>query len=62
MPSEWRAELRQAALLGYGDRISNLLQQAASSDALLADRLQGLAAAYDHRSILDLLEQAERGE
>ena len=62
MPSEWRAELRQAALLGYGDRISSLLQQAASSDALLADRLQALASAFDHRSILDLLEQAERAE
>jgi len=62
MPSEWRDQLRQAALLGYGDRISSLLQQAATTDAALADRLQAMASTYDHRSILDLLEQAEHAE
>ena len=62
MPAEWREELRQAALLGYGDRIARLLEQAAAKDSILAERLRALAAAYDHRTILDLLEQAERAE
>ncbi len=62
MPPEWRAQLRQATLLGYGDRITILLEQTADMDAALAERLQAMASAYDHRSILDLLEQAERAE
>jgi CheY-like chemotaxis protein len=62
MPAEWRSQLRQAALLGYGDRITNLVRPVAETDAALAEHLQRMTSNFDHRGILDLLDLAERGQ
>jgi CheY-like chemotaxis protein len=60
-PAPWRAELRQAVRLGYGDRISALLakQRARAPEAI--GHLERLAQAYEHEAILAALRQAEAG-
>jgi signal transduction histidine kinase/ligand-binding sensor domain-containing protein/CheY-like chemotaxis protein len=59
LPAEWRAALRQAALLGYLERITALLDELRPQQPALARQLRLLADNYDHNAILDLLRQAE---
>lgn len=62
MPAEWRAALRQAALLGYQERIFALLDALRMPQPLLARQLRRLADSYDHKAILDLLGQVEESD
>jgi hypothetical protein len=61
LPEEWRTDLRQAALLGYQDRILMLLDEINEGEAKLAEYLRHRAEDYDHQTILSLLSQAEGG-
>ncbi|MEJ2011291.1 MAG: two-component regulator propeller domain-containing protein [Anaerolineales bacterium] len=61
LPEEWRTDLRQAALLGYQDRLLMLLDEIKEGEAKLAEYLRQRAEDYDHQTILSLLSQAEGG-
>jgi hypothetical protein len=62
LPSDWRYELRQATLLGYANQINALIDTIQPSQPQTAEHLHRLAEAYDHQTILALLDQAERLE
>ncbi|BAY99784.1 multi-sensor hybrid histidine kinase [Tolypothrix tenuis PCC 7101] len=56
MPSEWIAELHQAAIAVDGDRILQLIEQIPQTHAELADKLTNLVRSFGFDEILELTE------
>jgi response regulator RpfG family c-di-GMP phosphodiesterase len=55
-PSEWREQLRQATVLGYASQIQALVSDIEGENPELARTLSRKAAAFEHKAILDALD------
>jgi hypothetical protein len=58
MSESWLQQVREAALLGYEDRLITLAQQLPATFAMLRSALIHRAQNYNFQTILDLVHQA----